>query len=143
MPHCSSSQRHSAARPPRYNYAPRHLNRPATSIIHSIDDLFESNNLLLNDDNYEGGFPNLSSAKNITIYALEALGVDINSMTMSEQNDLIRAVYALADDLNSFDVTKSCVLCGYTGHTFSDYTTTQPAVLKNNFIKLRLLVNRF
>jgi hypothetical protein len=85
----------------------------------------------------------LSSARNIATYALEASGVDIHSMSVIDRNDFIRVCNALAEDLNNFDVTKPCALCGDTGHTFSGCTTTQPAVLQQNFIKLRLLVNRF
>ena len=119
------------------------MNRPAQSAIHSIDDLFDSSTLLLDKQLYDDGIPNLSSARNIATYALEASGVDINSMSVTQQNDFIQVCHALAENLNNFDVTKPCALCGDVGHTFSECTTTQPPVLQQNFIKLRLLVNRF
>ena len=115
---------YSSSCPPRSFPGQRSLNRPAQRAIHSIDDLFDNSTLLLDKKLYDDGIPNLSSAKNIATYALEASGVGINSMSVTERTNFIRVCNALAEDLNNFDITKSCVLCGDTGHTFSDCKTT-------------------
>ena len=98
---------------------------------------------MLDGYNYDGGYPNLSTAKNIAVYALETSGVDIHSLTPVQQQEFKETTTALAQDLNSFDTTKPCALCGDTGHTFSGCKLTQPDVVQQNYIKLRLLVNHF
>lgn len=89
------------------------------------------------------GYLNLSSTRNIVTFALQTSGVEINSLTHSQQHELVQLANALSEDLNNFDVKKPCALCGDTGHSFSGCTLTQPGVVQQNFIKLRLLANRF
>ena len=64
--------------------------------------------MMLDGYNYNGVYPNLSRAKNIATYAMETSGVDINSLTPVQQQEFKEITTALAQDLNSFDITKPC-----------------------------------
>ena len=70
----SSSSTLSSSRHPRLFPGQQSVNRPTQRPIHSIDDLFDDSSLLLDKSLYDDSVPNLSSAKNIATYALEALG---------------------------------------------------------------------
>ena len=96
---------------------------------------------MLDHYNHNGGYPNLSTAKIVATYALETSGVDITSLTPVQQQEFKETTTALAQDLNTFDTKKPCILCGDTGHTFSGWKLTQPENLQQNYIKLWLLVN--
>ena len=98
--------------------------------------------LITNGQDYDLGYANLSTAKNIALYSLNGNDVDFDQASGNDQRMFISLTHALSKDLNSFDITKPCALCGDKGHTFDDCKELQDGFLKPAYIKLRLLTNR-
>jgi len=126
------------------------FNKPSCSLTNSMDfdfnDYFGSevplHELITNGQDYDLGYANLSTAKNIALYSLNGNDVDFDQASGNDQRMFISLTHALSKDLNSFDITKPCVLCGDKGHTFDDCKELQDGFLKPAYIKLRLLTNR-
>ena len=111
-----------------------------------FEDYFESDvplyQLVTNGQDYDLGYPNLSTAKNLALYSLDGDDVDFDQASGNDKRMFAGLIHALSKDLNSFDITKPCALCGNKGHTFDDCKELQDGFLKPAYIKLRLLTNR-
>ena len=84
----------------------------------------------MNDSDYDGGYPNLSTARNIVLYLVSAPGVPLHKLFTNQQVRLCNFANAVSVDLNSFDTTKPCALCGVTGQAFSGCPLTQQGVVQ-------------
>ena len=84
-------------------------------------------------------FPNWNDEEELFCYAVH--GVDTSSATLSDV-DLLKYVINQVTIDKQFDTKKPCALCFDSGHTFDRCPMIQPHVLKNVFIKLKLICNR-
>ena len=83
----------------------------------------------------------MSTGRNIALYAITSSGVDFDKVSKANQQTFLSFTNALANDLNAFDISKPCALCGKTGHTFDGCEELKDENIKPAYIKLRVLCN--
>ena len=87
----------------------------------------------------EDSFPDWDNEEELFCYAVH--GLDTSSAEPSDIELLMNVINQVTTD-KQFDKKKPCALCFDTGHSFDHCPMIQPHVLRNAFIKLKLLCNR-
>ena len=87
----------------------------------------------------------ISDRDSMFIYAVQ--GLDLDSISSEGQGEfyvqcLYNSLNAVAQDVNVFDTSKRCAVCGKTGHTFADCEFLQDD-LRDAHIKILVLINKF
>ena len=65
-----------------------------------------------------GEFPDFESMEELCCFALYDSGINYDNVSPFEQDMFQSCVYQMVQKKHSFDVSKPCVLCGQSGHSF-------------------------
>ena len=87
----------------------------------------------------------ITDGDSMFLYAVQ--GIDLDSISSEGQGEfyvqcLYNSLNAVAQDVNVFDTSKRCAVCGKTGHTFANCEFLQ-GDLKDAHIKILVLINKF